>query len=227
MDNRLDAFLFSFFNPTVTADYLPLIAQGFGLTVMLSLAVIGCGLAAGLGLAIVRTLAIRPLNWLLIFVVDLLRALPPLVIILLIFFGLPMVGVDISAFAATWLSLTLVLMAFSEETLWSGITAVHKGQWEAARSTGLTFWQTLSQVILPQAIRMTIPSLTNRVIVITKGTALGAVVGVSDILGASQTAVSFSHNPTPLTIGALAYLLLFIPMIAFGRWVGRRYTLKR
>jgi hypothetical protein len=95
----------------------------------------------------------------------------------LLFFGLPNAGVELSGFVASWLALTLVLMAFSEEIFWAGITSVPKGQWEAARSTGLGFVQTLAYVVLPQALRITIPPLTNRTIAITKGTALGLVVG--------------------------------------------------
>ena len=129
-------------------------------------------------LALVRSLGIRPLNWLIIFVVDLFRSLPPLVIIVLIYFGLPSAGLSPSGFVSTWLSLALVLMAFSEEIFWAGITSMPKGQWEAARSTGLSFGQTLLNVVLPQALRLTIPPLTNRTIAITKGTALGTVVAV-------------------------------------------------
>ena len=92
-------------------------------------------------------------------------------------------------------------MAFAEEIFWAGIVAVPKGQWEAARSTGLRFWQTLSQVVVPQAVRLTIPPLTNRTIAITKGTALGAVVAVGEILYQAQTAYSFSYNPSPLLLG--------------------------
>ena len=127
-------------------------------------------------LALLRALAIRPLNWLIIFVVDLFRSLPPLVIIVLIYFGLPAAGVSPSGFVSTWLSLAFVLMAFSEEIFWAGITSIPKGQWEASRSTGLSFGQTLINVVLPQALRLTIPPLTNRTIAITKGTALGTVV---------------------------------------------------
>ena len=222
-----ESFAFSFLNPKVMAQYLPLIAQGFGLTVVLALLVVVTGLALGLALALVRSFGIRPLNWLIIFVVDLFRALPPLVIIVLLFFGLPSAGLGISGFAATWLSLTLVLMAFSEEIFWAGLTSVQKGQWEAARSTGLSFTQALRHVVLPQALRITIPPLTNRTIAITKGTALGSVVGVSEILGAAQSAMSFSANPSPLMLGAIAYLILFIPVVAFGRWVERRFAWKR
>lgn len=225
--DRLDDFLFSFFNWQIMVDYLPMVVEGFALTVLLAILVVSCGLFLGLALAVVRTAGIRPVNWAIIFLVDLFRALPPLVIILLMFFGLPLIGINMTGFVATWLSLTLILMAFTEETLWAGITTVQKGQWEAARSTGMSFSGTVFHVVVPQAIRMTIPSLTNRGIVITKGTALAAVVGVSDILGASQTAMSFSSNPTPLTLGAIAYLVLFIPLIGLGRWVGKKYTLKR
>ncbi|MFC7607797.1 ABC transporter permease subunit [Teichococcus aestuarii] len=118
-------------------------------------------------------------------------------------------------------------MAFAEEIYWAGITAVPKGQWEAARSTGLGFFQTLRLVVLPQALRITIPPLTNRTIAITKGTALGSVVGVAEILGAAQSAMSFSANPSPLTLGAIAYLILFIPVVALGRWVETRFAWKR
>lgn len=223
----LESFLFSFFNPKVMATYLPLIAQGLGLTVIMALLIVVSGLALGLALALLRACGIRPLNWLIIFVVDLFRALPPLVIIVLLFFGLPAMGLGMSGFAATWLSLTLVLMAFAEEIYWAGITAVPKGQWEAARSTGLGFFQTLRLVVLPQALRITIPPLTNRTIAITKGTALGSVVGVAEILGAAQSAMSFSANPSPLTMGAIAYLILFIPVVALGRWVETRFAWKR
>ena len=185
------------------------------------------GLAAGLSLALIRSLAIRPLNWLIIFIVDLFRSLPPLVVIVLIYFGLPSVNLSPSGFVSTWLSLAFVLMAFSEEIYWAGITSVAKGQWEAARSTGLSFGQTLMNVVLPQAFRLTIPPLTNRTIAITKGTALGTVVAVSEILGMASSAVSNSYNPSPLTLGAGAYLILFFPMVVFGRWLETRMAWKR
>ena len=222
-----DRFTDSFFNARVAAEYLPKIVEGFGLTVVLAGCIIVTGVAAGLGLAVLRAFGIRPLNWAIIFVVDLFRALPPLVIIALLYFGLPAAGISFSGFGAAWLSLALVLMAFTEEIFWAGITAVPRGQWEAARSTGLGFLQTLRLVVLPQAIRMTIPPLTNRTIAITKGTALASVVAVPDILGAAQAGVSFSFNPTPLTLGAAAYLVLFLPVVVLGRWVETRFAWKR
>lgn len=221
------SFADTFLNAAVMAKYLPDIVAGFILTVELALLVVVSGIAAGLALAVVRSLGIRPLNWLIIFVVDLFRALPPLVVIVLLYFGLPSAGYSPNAFGTTWASLSLVLMAFAEEIFWAGITAVPRGQWEASRSTGLTFWQTLSTVVLPQAIRLTIPPLTNRTIAITKGTALGSVIGLAEILSQADSGMSLSFNPSPLTLGAIAYLILFVPVVVLGRWIETRFAWKR
>jgi polar amino acid transport system permease protein len=222
-----DRFTDAFFNAKVMEKYLPDILSGVVLTVELAIAVVISGLLAGLVLALVRSLGIRPLNWLIIFIVGLFRSLPPLVVIVLIYFGLPAINVSPSGFVSTWLSLALVLMAFSEEIFWAGITSIPKGQWEAARSTGLSYGQTLINVVLPQALRLTIPPLTNRTIAITKGTALASVVAVSEILGMASSAVSNSYNPSPLTLGAAAYLVLFFPMVVFGRWLETTMRWKR
>ena len=222
-----DRFAETFLNARVLARYWPDILSGLFVTIQLAGLVIVTGLACGLALALLRSLGVRPLNWAIIFTVDVFRALPPLVIIVLIYFGLPELGVTPSGFASTWASLSLVLMAFSEEIFWAGLTAVARGQWEAARSTGLGFGQTLAFVVLLQALRITIPPLTNRTIAITKGTALGSVVAVSEILGQASSAVSASYNPSPLTLGAAAYVLLFLPVVVLGRWIERRYAWKR
>ncbi len=222
-----DRFLEAFFNPAVMSRYLPDILKGMLLTIELAALVIVAGLVLGLALALLRSLGFRPVNLLIIFVVDLFRALPPLVIIVFIYFGLPAAGVTNWGFISTWLSLTLVLMAFSEEIFWAGITSIAKGQWEAARSTGLTYGQTLIHVVLPQALRLTIPPLTNRTIAITKGTALASVVAVGEILGMASSAVSNSYNPSPLTMAAIAYLVLFFPLVVFGRWLETRMAWKR
>jgi polar amino acid transport system permease protein len=225
--SRLERFLFTFCNTEVMARYLPMIAQGFAVTVELALLIILSGLAAGLVLALLRTLQLRPLNLPIVFLVDLFRALPPLVIIIAIYFALPNVGIRVSGFVAVWLSLSLVLAAFAEEIFWAGIVAVHKGQWEAARSTGLSFAQSLLWVVLPQAVRLTVPPLTNRAIAITKNTALGSVVAVPEILSQAQTGLSFSSNPSTLTLGAAAYLILFLPFVALGRWLETRFAWRR
>ena len=222
-----DRFVETFFNARVMAKYLPDILSGMVVTIELAVLIVVTGLAAGLALALVRALGIRPVNWLIVFVVDLFRSLPPLVIIVLIYFGLPAVDLAPCGFVSTWLSLAFVLMAFSEEIFWAGITSIHRGQWEASRSTGLSYGQTLLSVILPQALRLTIPPLTNRTIAITKGTALGSVVAVTEILGQASSAMSNSYNPSPLMLGAAAYIVLFLPVVVAARWIETRFAWKR
>ena len=211
----------------VMQQYLPKIVEGFFLTVQLALVVVVTGIACGFALALVRALRSRVLNFFIVVFADALRALPPLVLIILFYFALPSLGLRMSGFVATWLALSLVLAAYAEEIFWAGIVAVPKGQWEAARSIGLDFVQCLRYVVLPRAVRITIPPLTNRTIAITKGTALGAVVAVGEILYQAQSAYSFSYNPSPLVLGAVAYLILFLPVVWFGRWVETRFAWKR
>jgi polar amino acid transport system permease protein len=91
----------------------------------------------------------------------------------------------------------------------------------------LSFLRTLAYVILPQAIRLTVPPLTNRTIAITKNTALGTVIGVAEILNQATTAQSFSGSATPLMMGAIAYLILFVPVVALGRFLETRFAWRR
>ena len=227
MDNGLERLVFAFFNAEIAAQWAPKILEGVGVTILVSLAVVATGLALGLALSALRAYRIGPVDVAIVAFVDILRALPPLVVIIILFFAFPYLDLPMSAFTATWLSLSLVLAAFAEEIWWAGILAVPRGQWEAARSTGLGFGATLGYVVLPQALRITIPPLTNRTIAITKGTALASVVAVPDILGAANAGVSFSFNPSPLTLGAIAYLVLFFPVVVLGRWIETRFAWKR
>lgn len=222
-----ERFLDTFFKPEMIAKYWPAIVDGVWVTLALGVAVVVAGLLLGLVLACLRSYGIRPLNWLIVGFVDIFRALPPLVAILLVYFGLPNIGINLPSFAVIWLVLTLVLAAFAEEIVWAGITSTPKGQWEAARSTGLGFTQTLAHVVLPQAIRIGVPPLTNRTIAITKNTALGTVIGVPEILNQATTAQSFTGNATPLMMGAIAYILLFVPIVVVGRWIETRFAWRR
>src|SRR5690606_12556641 len=163
-------------NYAVAVQYFSRIASSISMTINLALLVILAGTALGLLLAVLRTLQIRPIVLLVVIFADIMRSLPPLVLIILIYFAFPHLNLSMSAFSGTWLALSLVLAAFAEQIFWAGIKAVHKGQSEAARSSGMTQFQTLRYVILPQALRITVAPLTNRIIAITKNTALGSVV---------------------------------------------------
>ena len=220
-------FLDTFFNREVIERYLPAILKGVVVTIEIAAAVVVTGILLGLLLAIVRAFRVLAVNVFIVVFVDMFRALPPLVLVLLVYFGLPNIGINLPSFAVLWLVLALVLAAFAEEIFWAGILSIPNGQWEAARSTGLGFLGTLSYIVLPQAIRLTVPPLTNRTIAITKNTALGTVIGVGEILNQATTAQSFSGNATPLMMGAIAYVILFIPVVLLGRFLETRFAWRR
>jgi polar amino acid transport system permease protein len=224
---ELQRLVFSFFNADVASRYWLDIVYGMWVTTYLAAAVVVSGLGLGLSLALARAFQFKPANVLIVIFADAFRALPPLVVIIVLFFAFPYVNLAMSAFTATWLSLSLVLAAFAEEIFWAGILSVPKGQTEASRSTGMSRTQTLVHVILPQAVRLTIPPLTNRMIAITKNTALGSVVAVHEIIYHASSGASEAGNPTPLTLGALAYLVLFLPVVLASRWIETRFAWKR
>ena len=111
----------TFFNLQVMQQYLPKIIEGMGLTLVLAIVVVITGLVAGFILAVIRSLQIRPANWLIVLFADVFRAVPPLVILIIIYFAFPTIGIRFSGFASAWLGLSLVLAAFAEEIVWAGI----------------------------------------------------------------------------------------------------------
>src|SRR3984893_15196412 len=200
----MERFIDTFFKPSVIASTWPKIVDGMLITVELAIVVVLSGLALAL-----------------------LRAWPPLVMVLIVYFGLPNVGLPLPSFAVLWLVLAAVLAAFAEEIFWAGILSVRRGQWDAARSTGLTFLDTLAFVVLPQTFRMVLPPLVNRTIAISKNTALGTVIGVPELLNQATTAVSFISNATPLSLAAIGYLIIFLPVVLLGSWLERRFAFRK
>ncbi|WP_306223422.1 amino acid ABC transporter permease [Bosea beijingensis] len=220
----MDQIVRYFFDFSLMSAYWPDILRGFLITVQMSILTILIGIPLGLALAILRLYGIRPLNWLIIFYIDFFRSIPQLVLIVLAYFALPYFGLVLEPFTATVFALAIVLSAFAEEIFWAGINAVPKGQWEAGRSTGISFTKTLAYIILPQVVRISIPPLTNRAIGISKGTTLGSVVAVPELLNVTSSIQSNVANPTALTVGALLFLVLFLPFVRFTRWLERAYA---
>ena len=220
----MSRFIENFLDPVVIERYGVSILQGVWITLGIGLAVVLTGTMLGLVLAVVRTFGNKPVNAVILLFVDWFRALPPLALILIVYFGLPNAGIVLPSVMVLWLSLTLVLAAFCEEVFWAGITATPQGQWLAGRATGLTLAQTLVFIILPQAIRMAIPPLTNRAINITKNTSLGSAIGVSDVLGRAMATQSLASDATPLMLAAIIYVIVFTPMVVASRLIERRFA---
>jgi len=220
----MNSIIENFFNPEFIARYSASIAWGMWETLQLAVLVVISGLAGGLLLASIRAFKCRPINFFIVVYADICRALPPLVIIIVAYFGLPLLGLRLSGFTVAWLTLSGILMAFAEEVFMAGLNSIPKGQWEAGKATGLTFSEMLFFIILPQAVRIVVPPLTSRVVATVKNTALASTVAVPEMLSRASEALAEGANTTPLTIAAIGYLILLIPMVTLSRWIEKRYA---
>ena len=223
----MDRFLHYYFNLDYMWRSFPALLGGALVTLEIAAWTIALGLSLGLLLALVRAFRIRPVNFFIICFVDIFRALPPLVVIFMMFFALPYAGITINAFWCATLTLVLNMAAVAEEIFWAGIVSVERGQWEASQSTGIPFGWTLLAVVMPQGVRLAIPPLTNKMISITKMTALASVVAVPELLNQASTEQGVFANPTPLMLGAIMFLIIFAPFVQLSRWVERRFRWQR
>ena len=220
----MDRLVDTFGNWAVLRTTGPAVFAGLWVTVQVAGLTVLVGVASGLVLGVLRCLRWRVLDWLIVAWIDVFRSLPQLVVIIVAYFALPYAGIALSPFAATVLALGCVLSAFSAEIVWAAIGAVPPGQWDAARSLGLGGPRILRAVVLPQAVRLATPLLTNRAIAVAKGTALGAAVSLPELLGDAQSATAIAANPSPLMLAGVLYLGLFLPLVVASRWLERGST---
>ncbi|MCR9148860.1 MAG: amino acid ABC transporter permease [Rhodobacteraceae bacterium] len=211
-----------FFNLSVLERAFPMLLRGLWYTLALGVTAIVMGSALGTLIAVTRLYAPRPLRLLAILYTDLVRAIPVLVLLILIYYALPFAGLTLSSFVAAATALTMVLAAFTAEVVRAGIQATPKGQFEAAQALGLGFWLTMRKVILPQAIRIVIPPHASNCVSVMKDTALASVVALSDLLKQATDAQALFANPTPLIGAALIYVALLWPMVRFTGWLETR-----
>jgi polar amino acid transport system permease protein len=209
----MDAILQQFLNPEIISRVWLYLLKGLGTTALLSLMVVPLGLAGGLAVAVLWSLRKRWLNWALIVYVDLFRAFPPLVLLLFIYFGFPFLGIEIPAIVAVAIGFLLNTSSYYGEIFRAGIESVPRGQWEAARSTGLSWAQTMLSVIVPQATRTVLPDLISNTLEVVKLTTLASVVAIPELLNAARNAQALTYNPTPIVLAALMYLVLLWPVV--------------
>ena len=202
---------------TIT-DNLDLYWAGFQTTVSLSVVAAVASLVLGTLLAGMRVSPIPPLRALGFGYVELFRNTPLPVLVVLFVFGLPVLGLRPSKFIWVALALSIYTAAFVCEAVRSGINSVHAGQGEAARSLGLTFGQTMSLVVLPQAFRTVVPPLGSIWIAMTKNSAVAALVDVGDLTNQTEAIINETVDALGALIGAgLAYFALTITIgLLFG-----------
>ncbi len=209
----MEIFLFQFFNLDIMRQALPLILDGAKMTLLLCLAVIPLGLAGGLMVATGSISTSRTLRILTKGYVDFFRAVPPLVLLLVIYSGLPFAGVRLSPFMAVCIAFFLNASSFYGEIFRAGVESVGKGQWEAARSTGLTWMQTYQTVVLPQASRNVLPDLVSNTVEVIKLTSIASVVSFTELLYAADMARSVTYNTSPIVLAAILYLAVLWPVV--------------
>jgi polar amino acid transport system permease protein len=213
----------TFFNGQVLWDSLPALLRGVLNTFLLGLMSIAVGVPVGLFIAIIRLYAPKPLRLLTVGYIDIFRALPVLVVLILIYYALPFIGIRFSAWTSAVLAFSMVMAAYSAEVFRSGIESVPRGQFEAAAAVGLPFLVTLYKVIVPQAIRIVIPPMTSNCVSMFKDTSLASTVALSELLKEAQNAQALYANPSPLIGAALVYLVFLWPMVRLVSLLERRY----
>lgn len=223
----------TFFNGDQFVESFPTLLQAFWLNVRIFLIAEPIILILGLLVALARTLrapVFLPLRMIATLYVDVFRGVPTILVIFLLGFGMPALQLQgVPSDAIFWGTAALVLSygAYVAEVFRAGIGSVHPSQTMAARSLGLSSFQTNRYVVLPQAIRNVMPPLLNDFISLQKDTALVAVLGPIEVLRRAQIDTSSNFNYTPYVGAALIFIALTIPMTRFADWVQRRSAKKR
>ncbi|MBX2854858.1 MAG: amino acid ABC transporter permease [Rhodobacteraceae bacterium] len=209
----MEQLIQQFFNVDLMIEAAPLLLQGLGTTLLLCLAVVPLGLAGGLGVALAGTSRMRWLRIATMVFVDFFRAIPPLVLLIFVYSGLPFAGVQLDPFSAVCIAFLLNNSAYYGEIFRAGIESIGGGQRLAARSTGLSAWQSMRYVVLPQATRNVLPDLMSNTVEVVKLTSLASVVSLQELLYSADMARSITYNASPIVLAALMYLALLWPMI--------------
>jgi polar amino acid transport system permease protein len=203
----------TFFNAEVMWRALPMLGRGLVNTFWLAIVSILLGTLAGILICIARLYGPKPVRLLAVGFIDIFRALPILVVLMVIYYAGPFVRIRLDSFTSATIALSIVLAAFTAEVFRAGIKGVPPGQFEAARALGLPFYVTLLRVILPQAVRIATPPQTSNCISIVKDTSLASVVAMPDLLKQAYDAQALMANPSPLIAAAGIYLIILWPLV--------------
>lgn len=171
-------------------DSAPFLLKGALFTLQLSIGGMFFGLILGFLLALMRLSRFWPVNWLARIYVSIFRGTPLIAQLFMIYYGLPQFGIELDPIPSAMIGLSLNMAAYASESLRGAIAAIERGQWEAAASIGMTPWQTLRRVVLPQAARTALPPLGNSFISLVKDTSLAATIQVPELFRQAQLITS-------------------------------------
>lgn len=224
-----------FFQPDIAASMFPeVITIAAKNTIIYTALAFAFGLVLGLVLALMKLSTIGPYRWIANTYIELFRGLPALVTIILVGFGLPIaLGIRIPGGVPGKASIGLgvVAAAYMAETIRAGIQAVPRGQMEAARSLGMSYGRAMMSIVIPQAFRIIIPPLTNELVLLIKDSSLVFVLGTTpatkELTKFGRDLMSQHFNGTPLTVIALAYLAITVPLTQIVAVLERRQARAR
>jgi polar amino acid transport system permease protein len=204
---------------------IPFLMQGLGATILISLIVVALSLVFGTLMGLTLLYAPAPFRWLVRGFSDIVRGIPILVLIFVVYYGLPIVKVNLQPFAAAVFALTVFKTAQVIENVRGAISSIPRGQTDAAKAIGLTFPQRLAYVIAPQAMRRFLPPWINGVTDAVKGSALVSLLGVTELMHAIQQVIGRTYDPLPLYIlGAFVYFVINYSLSALSRMLERRFA---
>jgi glutamine transport system permease protein len=190
-------------------ESIPYLAWGALATLYITVLATVVSVVFGMVLAAMRLSRFRVLKFVAIAYIDFMRGVPLLVVLFIAYFGLPAIGLNLSPFTAAILGMGFCGAAYTAEIFRSGIMSIGKGQTEAAHSLGLTYTQTMRYVVLPQALRISMPPLTNEFITLLKDSSLVSVIGMEELVRRGQYVVSRTFDPfTVFMLVAIFYLVL-------------------
>ena len=182
----------------------PALLTGAGYTLLFALASMVGGLAIGVPVALLRIAPVAFLRWPATLYVSIMRGTPLLVQIFVIYYGLPSVGIEFTPVTAGVLALSLNAGAYLSESLRGAIVSIGQGQWRASFSLGLGYGQTLVHVVLPQALRVAVPAMSNTLISLIKDTSLVSVITMTELMLATKEVIATTFQPLPLYLAAAA-----------------------
>lgn len=219
-------------NPFMSVDYFMTILkpmlEGAQTTVLLFLIAIVVSIPLGFLLTLAVRSSIKPLSWLAQIYIYVMRGTPLLLQLLVITFGLPMIPVIgeyliFDRFVAASLGFVMNYAAYFAEIFRGGLLSIDKGQYEASKVLGLSKWQTMTKIIVPQMFRSALPSVANESVTLVKDTALLYAVAVPELLHFAQTAVNRDFTIFPFFVAGVIYLIMTLLLTWFFKWLEQRY----
>lgn len=203
-----------FFDIELALKNLPYILTGVPMTLAVSFIGMAMGLFLGLFIAVARSSGFKVLRWPARIYISFMRGTPMLVFLFILYFGLPMAGIKLTALTAASLGFGLNSAAYIAEINRASLNSIDKVQWESAKALNLTYWQTMRKVIFPQATRIALPPLTNVFMDIVKATSLTAVITVPELFQKTQIVAGRTYDA--MTMYILVALIYWPICIVIG-----------